>query len=757
MNIIYLLFSFKKENFKSESIKFLTDYCKIINIIKKEKKDCFIELYQIKFNKEDIMFIPFNRDNSEFSYILKYKISKGHNFIYNNNLKLEKNKNLDNVNHLSFEDEFSLYYELISSFELYNKNEILYTLINSSLDLLFKTEEKISFAFFMKVFLKCSSENIAQRLSYSELTFKIKGDITNIKNEEVYGKINYLSQAYVLNKRFQSNINHIRIIYIIFKDIPKLKELISIEDKKNTIFFCLENFKNLFCNSLKMYPDYSFLFNEIEEFKKIKYLLNCSCNLSDIIYLLNKKKEIIKYLKEKEKNINDIILLNEYINPKNREELNSIIQESFYISICQLKEYEKKTNTKIIDFKINFGQNILLYTKQQLRKILILYFSGNDYSNELSNLKLKVKDIEKLNFNNFEIFGLIDIFFISNKSYISDSNSIFAFIQLLNFENISKQFKEYILTINWNLLIKKSKKLENFYDAIFKLFYKNIQMFKFLVILIKILLKEYIYEENKDILFSILIRFQSKYMDLIKDIKKDRDFLSISKQYISILKKVNDSPIETKDLRVLFFPEIKNSNIKSKNILKIKKNIFLIFFKNIIYEIYHKNIIILEKICKKQLLIKENQFTIKNIIDFLLLIGFNEKKIVYEEKIFMKNLQINKIVRIISKLNDNQEATEFLLTITSQDCRNIQELAGEVHGGNNQNFLSIDDLLSLEKLVETFERIKNCEKININNHKDKDIQINDEDNNRKLVQDNEEKDEIYCKKMKKKNYLKIRN
>ena len=51
INIGYLIFSFPKKQYKSESIIFHPDYCKIMNIIKKEKKDCFIELYQIRFNK----------------------------------------------------------------------------------------------------------------------------------------------------------------------------------------------------------------------------------------------------------------------------------------------------------------------------------------------------------------------------------------------------------------------------------------------------------------------------------------------------------------------------------------------------------------------------------------------------------------------------------------------------------------------------------------------------------------------------------
>ena len=48
-----------------------------------------------------------------------------------------------------------------------------------------------------------------------------------------------------------------------------------------------------------------------------------------------------------------------------------------------------------------------------------------------------------------------------------------------------------------------------------------------------------------------------------------------------------------------------------------------------------------------------------------------------------------------------------MLSITSKDCINIQEFAGEVFDGNNQNFLSLEDLRFIEKLVELFESIRN--------------------------------------------------
>ena len=79
---------------------------------------------------------------------------------------------------------------------------------------------------------------------------------------------------------------------------------------------------------------------------------------------------------------------------------------------------------------------------------------------------------------------------------------------------------------------------------------------------------------------------------------------------------------------------------------------------------------------------------------------------IYNNEIIINEIEKNKIFKIINILSTKKEALDFLLSITSQDCRNLQELAGEVHGGNNQNFLSIEELLTLEKIVETFENIR---------------------------------------------------
>ena len=124
--------------------------------------------------------------------------------------------------------------------------------------------------------------------------------------------------------------------------------------------------------------------------------------------------------------------------------------------------------------------------------------------------------------------------------------------------------------------------------------------------------------------------------------------------------------------------------------------------------------------------IKKEDFTLKKFISFLngleiesfdYLKNYKDGVELSNNEVVINNLQDieniiekikkNKIIEIIYKLNENITALKFLLSITTKDCINMQEFAGEVFGGNNQTFLSLEDLSSIEKLVELFELIKN--------------------------------------------------
>ena len=156
----------------------------------------------------------------------------------------------------------------------------------------------------------------------------------------------------------------------------------------------------------------------------------------------------------------------------------------------------------------------------------------------------------------------------------------------------------------------------------------------------------------------------------------------------------------------------KNKN-EDLDLKKIKNNIRIAYAKNIIYKKiyipYNKVVLTIFDDSQSEV-IKEEEFTSKKFTTFLKSIKIEYEFIIYsfeEIEILLEKINKRKIIEIFNKLNENIKSLKFLLSITSKDCINIQEFAGEVFDGNNQNFLSLEDLRFIEKLVELFESIRN--------------------------------------------------
>ena len=131
--------------------------------------------------------------------------------------------------------------------------------------------------------------------------------------------------------------------------------------------------------------------------------------------------------------------------------------------------------------------------------------------------------------------------------------------------------------------------------------------------------------------------------------------------------------------------------ISKFEIIKIIKKIILYIIKDKIKDIYNNYILFKQKIKSEKNEINNNNILLFN--SFLSSLGIKEEIINKTINDIIIELNRQKFIKILKLLFKNLEAFDFLFSITSQDCRNIQELAGEVHGGNNQNFLSIEDLL----------------------------------------------------------------
>ena len=120
-----------------------------------------------------------------------------------------------------------------------------------------------------------------------------------------------------------------------------------------------------------------------------------------------------------------------------------------------------------------------------------------------------------------------------------------------------------------------------------------------------------------------------------------------------------------------------------------------------------------------------NNINFKQFISLIKSLGIKQDNLNnHELNDLIEEIKNNQFIKILNNLFKNKEAIDFLFSITSQDCRNIQELAGEVHGGNNQNFLSIEELLLIEKIVESFEYVKNEIKNNKNRNEEEIIITN---------------------------------
>jgi len=84
---------------------------------------------------------------------------------------------------------------------------------------------------------------------------------------------------------------------------------------------------------------------------------------------------------------------------------------------------------------------------------------------------------------------------------------------------------------------------------------------------------------------------------------------------------------------------------------------------------------------------------------------------------FLKNIGIdflngeNNYITILMKLNGREETIKFLFNITIQECRNLQEILSE----SDNNFISINDLLDMEKCVEYFMNLGKLEDLKLKN------------------------------------------
>ena len=217
-------------------------------------------------------------------------------------------------------------------------------------------------------------------------------------------------------------------------------------------------------------------------------------------------------------------------------------------------------------------------------------------------------------------------------------------------------------------------------------------------------LKNLFYEKKERyMIFELLQKYKkifSKSIPLFPDNSFLIDEYSIN---FDILKNILNCSVNFSDF-------ISIINLQKNSISKILNNEKKVIILDVIFDMEKIFINALDKSFYSNLYdIKDYERNINNqsiIFGFIYLPKYNTTEENFRKLFFLLFYSITFPKEKLFELLKKKEEFYFLLSISTQDCRNIQELAGEVHGGNNQNFISIEELLSLEKIVETIESIK---------------------------------------------------
>lgn len=466
-------------------------------------------------------------------------LNPGINFTFDHFVNEQTNKNKVKLNCFDIYEEFYIYSRLIPNYD--NKS----LLINKALNIFETNKQNFSFSFFINILIYSIENQITiNEIEKILLNIKEKGDLTKIYKKDLvpYIKVNKIS-----------SINDAFIILTIYK-----KNDLLILFKEKNIFTVLNNYPNLFLHSLQLFPDFSFLIKKAESINDLKIILKCSIGLFDMISIINENKEYIMGNIIKNKSL----IFYEFIGEKTFSEP---LDQNIYSVLNNIKEYEKKNKSKILESNMNDRLNMIRNTKDiviQIRILLFEFLIENFIEKGIIyNILSKKKKLNE--FNNFELILLIDML-LHNERKDSDSFKYFIeFINKIEFKIIDDNFKSFFSkNIKWDI---------EYYILIIKNTETSKSNNGFILFLIDTLIinsiKIYNFKKIYDNLYNkkdisgmrMLLNLLNKYIISDNDL-----FLKDDSFYLIILKNLYD---------IDFFKQNNNSIYSETTITKLK-NIF---------------------------------------------------------------------------------------------------------------------------------------------------------------------------------------
>ena len=428
----------------------------------------------------------------------------------------------------------------------------------------------------------------------------------------------------------------------------------------------------------------------------IKFLKECKNFRQDIFSNLNKynfqEKDFFTTNENENYSFIKGLIKEGIIDENSKEQFGYGYVKNLFDAILKLRD-------KIEKLEVNYNFVNVFFKSQANKKLeeilldrlLHIYFLNEEKAKQnFEKLKNKMSELNIITSNIQSIMRyLVSFFTQSKKEEIKEVSSIFRDIKqkdLNYYENNLKNSYANYFNKYYQIGVKS---IRNKHSALFNEIYKESKN-KFSNDEQKCL------DDAENIFYEFRNLFEKNGINKI-----NQHTLEVSVRALN--GNENELKKEIKTLAEIF--EIEGQN----NFDEIYENLLLISQKEYIFNVAHAIINFIEK-----LQIQKTNFSndIKQIINILI---YNKdinnikksKEILFQYGIDINNKN-NAFIDILLKLKQQPDSCILLSTTTIQDCRNLQELSLEIE----DNFVTVNDILDMEKCIEFLGQSKDLKKQN---------------------------------------------
>ena len=594
----------------------------------------------------------------------------------------------DGIDISNLDDEFYNNWKTMKLNEMFENNFNEFILKISSL-----VKEMKDFNILIKLFSYNENNNIAYQYTIA-LHKRFIELFDTYSKEKCPNFINDVVELIILSDKKNVNLKKFLI-----EHIQKNYNL----DVVNGIYITLtEKYENLSRDIIKIIIDFFLkdktnsqplsLVNLIEKCKKIRHYIFSELNK----YIIS-EEDIFNYEETDNYKFFNGLLEKNLFDIKNEKNSTYIIKSLETISSLQnaIKKYEINLGSISIffrDSKDRIGESILF------KRLLVIYLlDGEKTKYAFDSLKEKIEDTNKKIKQLEIIYNDFNNFF--NQLHKNEIYQLLTIIPDLKTGKLNCLEKKYSQEYNKYLKYydNAQNRLKLSESIIFNVIYQD--------------LKNQKYEDDKK-----LIEKTEKKFNEVKHIFDKNGIEKLDKDLLELCVK----------------PFQNNNNDLNKEINKLVE-IFEIKEKDVNDEIYNKLLILSKReyifniassinCFIKILKSKETEFTkdLKKIIESLQNLNDINKINKCKETLDKYDINIldkenNIYIDILIKLKIQEKAIELLLKTSIEECRHLQELCGE----SDNNFISVNDILDMEKCIEFLKKAK----ITKDSNKQNDIDI----------------------------------